>query len=570
MIITHRLENIGAKLSPFLNVIEPLHLVFRQPSETWRHIFANGGTAEGYYPPMAYRRHEWCYSKQNLVLESHPNGRSSNLHLPFLISLMTTTEDSEGIFCGMEWSAGWYIRFERLSGSKSSLATGIKIKNLRLEPGESLNLPEVHLGFFKGGPTAGTNALRRYLYEKVCARYHDKFVIPRVSYAHWYGIDNSLNFNLMKVEAQRAAEMGVEVFTVDASWYPGDFPNGVGNWGKADPQKFPDGLKPLANYVQKLGMDFGLWFEPERAVEGTTFVRQHPEWFVPIPSGHKKQNYHLNLAIREAQDYLIEMLGEWIKRLNLHWSRWDYNIEPKEFWEAVDPTGKIQFRYLEGLYRVLDILMKRYPEWMIEGCSSGGRRIDIGTMKRAHTFWLSDQSVNSFACRYMQARANCFLPGHLLNSSVAVNLGQGDSDFNDTSVLSRMLGKLSFDGDIASWSPELTQRMSFWVAEFKAIRYLLVQNFYQLLPIPTTIEDWDAVEFVSYSGNEAVLFVFARENGGRKVIRLQGLRHNREYFVKHQPDGHLCPFSGSEMLIKGFSVKLGPNEGVLWRITLIQ
>jgi len=571
VVIAARLKNIGEQPSSPIHVLEPLYLVFRQPQEKWRHLFANGGTTERYYPPTAYRTHDWSRSRQTLTIESHPEGRSSNLHLPLLISLASAAEDADGLFCGMEWSAGWYIRFEKGTGSQSCLAAGVKVNGLRLEPGESLNLPEVHLGFFTGGPAAGTNALRRYLHENVCARYHGKPMIPRVSYDHWFGIDNRFNVDLLKAEAKRAAELGVEVFVLDAAWFSGDFPEGVGNWDSVDRRKFPAGLEPLADYVRELGMDFGLWFEPERAVEGTWFVRRHPDWFVPVPGWGKGQFYHLNLADSDVQDYLIEMVGGWIKRLNLRWTRWDYNINPRPFWEAVDPTMKIQFSYLEGLYRVLDALMAKYPDWMVEGCASGGLRLDIGTMKRAHTFWFSDQTEDPCLCRYMQARANRFLPGHLLNSSVPVELvGPGDFGFDDTAILSRMLGKLAFDGHIASWSPELTARMARWVGEFKAIRHLLAQDFYQLLPMPTTIEDWDAVQFASYSGDESALFVFSREKGGRKTIVPHGLKREGEYTLNRRPDGSPQAVPGLELLERGFPVELGPNEAGLWRIALAQ
>ena len=112
---------------------------------------------------------------------------------------------------------------------------------------------------------------------------------------------------------------------------------------------------------------------------------------------------------------MIETVGGWIERLGLVWSRWDYNIEPMPMWKAIDPTLKIQFAYMQGLYRVLDTLMADHPDWMVEGCASGGRRVDMGTMRRAHTFWFSDQSVDPLLCRYMQARANRFLPGHLMS-----------------------------------------------------------------------------------------------------------------------------------------------------------
>lgn len=575
-LISRRLVNIGQEVSSTIDVIEPLHLVFDQPPEKWRHVYANGGTTENHYPPMAYRTQEctrlmprkWLMTW--LTIESHPWGRSSNLHLPFLISLASTDQDSDGLFCSLEWSATWYMRCGMADENKSCLEVGVKVKGLRLEPGESLELPTVHLGFYTGGPSAGTNALRRYLYESVCAKYQGKLMIPRVSYDHWFGIENRLNYELMCKEAERAAELGVETFVVDASWFPGDFPYGVGNWDKVDAAKFPEGLEPLAEYIRELGMDFGLWFEVERAVEGTSIVRDHPEWVVPVadprPRRHPKQLYHLNLANREAQDWVVETVGGWIERLDIRWSRWDYNIEPQPFWEALDPTRKIQFEYIKGLYRVLDTLMREHPDWMVEGCSSGGRRIDMGTMRRAHTYWFSDQTVDPFLCRYMQARANRFLPGHLCNSSVAVEFGAGDDGFDDTAALSRMLGKLAFDGDIASWSPELTERMVSWVSEFKAVRHLMVQDFYQLLPIPTTAEDWDALQFVSYVGDEAALFVYAGVSGGRRTIRLQGLNRDRTYAVGRRPDGESVSISGSQLMDSGLEIELGPNKAGMWRV----
>ena len=257
-----------------------------------------------------------------------------------------------------------------------------------------------------------------------------------------------------------------------------------------------------------------------------------------------------------------------IERLDLRWTRWDYNIEPQPLWDALDWTMKVQFAYMEGLYRVLDTLLHEHPDWTVEGCASGGRRIDIGTMKRAHTFWFSDHSQDPLLCRYMQARANRFLPGHLCNSSVAVPLGHGDAGFDETAVLSRMLGKLAFDGDIAGWSRRLTRRMARWVDEFKAVRHLMVQDFYQLLPIPTTAEDWDAAEFVSYSGDEAAVFVFAGDGGGRTTICLRGLKQDAQYEVTRRPKGRPRSVPGATLLTRGLSARLGPNEGGLWRIAV--
>ena len=372
----------------------------------------------------------------SLRIESHEMGRSSNLHLPFLLSMLSVDPDSAGLFCGLEWSGQWYIQFDRLDARTSCLRAGIKCQGIILEPGETLRLPDVHIGFFSGGPDGGSNALRRYLYRQVCAKHHGRPMLPRLSYDHWFNIGNRFDEALLKREAKRASELGVETFVVDAAWFAGDFPFGVGNWGRLDAVKLPHGLEPVAEYVRELGMDFGLWFEPERAMQDSDLYLEHPEWFLKVPEswteekmGSRGKHRHINLALPIVQDYLIQMVGSWIEKLDIRWSRWDYNIEPAKFWAETDPTLKIQFAYLQGLYRVLDTLMAKYPDWLVEICASGGRRIDLGTLKRAHTCWFSDQTNDPYLCRYMQARANRFLPGHLLNSSVAVSIGQGDADF---------------------------------------------------------------------------------------------------------------------------------------------
>jgi alpha-galactosidase len=569
VVLSTLLENKGSAPISGLEVMEPLRIVFNGSPSQWRHIYASGGTFENFYPPTAFTTHDQTGMDWSLKIESHPTGRSSNLHLPFFISLASKSADAEGLFCGMEWSGAWQMVFWKEDETHIGLCVGVRVHGLTLAAGETLRLPEVHLGFFRGGAEAGTNALRKHLYEQVCPAYQGKPVLPRVSYDHWFGIYNNLNLDVMKREADRAAELGVEVFVVDAAWFPGDFSAGVGNWDDVDRSKFPDGLEPLAEYVRNRGMDFGLWFEIERANEGTRAFIDHPEFFIPRPGGRDGHNFaHLNLARRDAQDWAIETISDWIKRLDLRWSRWDYNIEPQPYWDAMDASGKIQFEYCKGLYHVLDTLMARHPNWMVEASASGGRRIDIGTMKRAHTYWFSDQTEIPELCRYMQARANRFLPGHLLNSSVAVGEKANDAGFDDTAILSRMLGKLGFDGAISRWSPVLTARMARWVGIFKAIRPLLVQDFYQLLPQPQAAEDWDAVQFVSYSGAESVVFAFAGNRDAAMVLRLRGLQKDRPYSVMQMPDGMSTIISGETLMKAGLPVSLEEGQGGLWRITL--
>ncbi|HBP38630.1 MAG TPA: hypothetical protein DD640_07810 [Clostridiales bacterium] len=570
-VISSTVENLSDQMSAPLEHLDPLFLVFNCPSEQWRHIFANGGSMQDYYPPLAYRTQEWSRAREKFSIGSDESGRSSNATLPMVISLLDVDKIHEGLFCGLEWSGTWLIEYTRLNKHQTSLSAGIQINQPRLQPGEKLALPPVHLGFFTGEEDEGTNALRRYLYENVCALYHGEKMLPRVSYDHFFGIQCDINIDLMKIEADRAAELGIEVFVIDAGWFIGNFPEGVGNY-TVDKKKFPHGLEELSEYVGRLGMGFGLWFEPERIVAGTTMSQCNPDWIVETPVTwyqEKNKNYHLNLARTDVQDYLIDLIGGFIGRLNLKWSRWDYNISPLPFWSKTDPTLKIQFDYVKGLYRVLDTLMQKYPDWMIECCASGGRRLDLGTMRRAHTCWFSDQTSDWMICRYMQARANRFLPGHLLNSSVAVGRGNGDRGYDDTSILSRMLGKLAFDGDIASWSADWTGKAAQWVREFKSLRHLFVQDFFQLAPMPANIAEWDAVQFSSYARDENAVFVFAGSKGGCQRIYPKGLKSGLKYKIwRCRNDGGIdaIELPGDELCSQGIEVSLEPNEGGLWRI----
>lgn len=354
---------------------------------------------------------------------------------------------------------------------------------------------------------------------------------------------------------------------MDAAWFPGDFPYGVGNWDSVNIEKFQNGLEPFAEYVRSKGMKFGLWFEPERASADTEAVRNHPQWFVETPAFDSKgtPQFHINLALPKAQDWMIETVGRWIKQLDIRWSRWDYNIDPQPAWDKIDPTGKIQFAYMEGLYRVLDTLMREHPRWFVECCSSGGRRLDLGMVRRAHTCWFSDHTNDPHICRYMQARSNRFWPGNFANSSVQVNRDEGDARFSDMSVLSRMVGKLAFDGDIASWSKEWTSRVAALVTRYKQIRHLLVQDFYPLSPMPTSDRDWDVVQFAARDGYEGLLFAFRyRGETTSMLVCPRAIESTATYLLKNLVDGAETSLAGKKFSEEGIPVTLEPDSAVLW------
>jgi alpha-galactosidase len=338
----------------------------------------------------------------------------------------------------------------------------------------------------------------------------------------------------------------------------------VGNWERLDATKFPQGLEPLADYVRAQGLKFGLWFDVERSYRNSDLVRQHPDWFFDIGASY----LHLNLAHPPAQDYVIDVIGGWIRRLGLAWSRWDYNIGPKPYWDAADPTGKIQFAYMAGLYRVLDTLTREHPHWLVECCASGGRRIDLGTLRRAHTIWFSDHTEDALVCRFMQTGAGRFLPGNLLNSAVPVGrdtVGRvtGSVSPEDAAVLSRMCGALSFDGDITAWSPEVTAHIARLVEIYRTFRHLLVADLYPLTPQPLRPAEGEVVEFASRDGAEAVVLGFAGARPMAEVrVRPRGLKATATYLVWDALTGQEGHYDGQTLAEDGLTLALTQGAAV--------
>lgn len=270
----------------------------------------------------------------------------------------------------------------------------------------------------------------------------------------------------------------------------------------------------------------------------------------------------MNLARPPAQDYVIEIVGRWIRQLGLAWSRWDYNIGPKPYWDATDPTGKIQFAYMAGLYRVLDTLTHEHPHWLVECCASGGRRIDLGTLRRAHTIWFSDHTEDALVCRFMQTGAQRFLPGNFLNSAVPVGrdtLGRttGSVSPSDAAVLSRMCGALSFNGDITLWPPAVMARLTRLIRIYRSFRHLLVADFYPLTPQPLRPAEGDVVEFVSYDGADAVILGFAGALPAAEVIvRPRGLKSTATYIVSDPLTDEEQRRSGQSLAEHGLTLSL--------------
>jgi len=538
----------------------PLVVRFPRLNGPWRVLRVRGGSSENFYPPRAWTPAERVVFGGEVRIESPPRGRSSNRHLPVLIAACGPEPHAPGVWAAMEYSGEWFLTLRHV-GDGPFLRGQLKLGPIALAPGERLDLPAVRVGFFDGGIEAGAEAFRRHVRDRVCPRLGGAPAGPPVSYNHWFGLREDANAASLAPQVARAGELGVEAWVHGPGWYEGGANAGVGNWRRADPMRYPDGLEVLARRVRDAGMKFGLWFEIERAEPATWAAREFGHLFLPPVAGQGAARY-LDLTQPAARQWAVETIGRWVEKLALEWVRLDCTVAPAAFLSAADPTGKNQIAWSAGLYAMLDELMGRYPQLLIETSSGGGRRIDLGTLRRSHCTWISDQTFTPDICRYMQCRFNRLLPGRLAGSALPVRRRGPAPPVRDYDVLSRMCGALSFSGDIARWRARDVARVRKWVDAYKRIRHLLDGAFRQLLPVPVTDAAWDAVQFEAEDGSESVVFAF-RMSGGvqRATLHPRGLDPQGRYTVTNLArPGRPRTLSGADLARRGLPLKLAPQH----------
>ena len=202
--------------------------------------------------------------------------------------------------------------------------------------------------------------------------------------------------------AEIAAEIGVELFVMDDGWFHGrnDDHAGLGDWWP-DEKKFPQGLTPLIRRVNDLGMDFGLWIEPEMVNPNSDLYRTHPDWVIHFPNRARTEGRNqliLNLARTDVQDYLFDLLDKLLADHNIAFIKWDMNRNVSEPGWPDAPPGRdreIWVRHTRGVYDILCQLRQKHPNVIFESCSGGGGRVDLGVMRYVDQFWMSD---NTDAC----------------------------------------------------------------------------------------------------------------------------------------------------------------------------
>lgn len=423
-----RIENRGTVSSPRVTAFFPLYLSF---GCNGRHApvlhGSRGGLDDANFPPES-----WTQWNRSIVTEGLPHpgiqassagGRSSNRDLPFFI--LEDTDRKGGLFLGLGWSGDWHLHMSRET-ERVSIQAGMRNISLSLRAGESFRQPTVLLGRYAGSAADGQRALRAYLRDLVQPKLGGAPMRPVSFWDNYYGDRGRCYERDAMEEIPLVADAGFEYFVLDGGWNGGGqdgqfsslLPH-TGTWQIAR-DKFPGGSMLLKDLAAGHGIKLGVWFDIERAHRDSRAVKEHPDFFFSDWEGGGCQLLRLNDDL--ARDWAIEAISEQVRALDARWIRFDMNCDPAECWakhDAEDRRGETEIRYVDNLYGLFDALRARFPDIVVENCASGGRRIDLETIRRTHTDWISDHTQSEAVIRYHLHGACRWLPCNHINTSMA-------------------------------------------------------------------------------------------------------------------------------------------------------
>jgi alpha-galactosidase len=472
-------------------------------------------------------------------------GHTGHQHLPWVALDTDATEERGEVYgCALGWSGSWRIAVAQLPDARVQITGGAGYDDsglLRLTAGEAFTTP-VFAGLWSdagfGGASRAWHAYQ--LAHVVPDAEQDRPVLFNSWEATYFDISEEQQATL----ARRAAAIGVELFVVDDGWFgarTGDHA-GLGDW-QPNPDRFPDGLKPLADHVHALGMQFGIWVEPEMVNPDSDLYRAHPDW-VQFQPGRKRTEFRnqlmLNLARGDVQEYLWGQLDGLLSSAPIDYVKWDFNRCFTDAGWPDDPyPQRLWVDHVRALYSLLDRLRAAHPGVAFESCSGGGGRVDLGIMSRTDQVWTSD-NTDPLDRLDIQHGFSQIHPARVMAAWVTDSPNtqlNGRVSSLRFRFVSAMAGVLGVGGDLSEWSEEELAEARRWVDLYKDIRPLVQHgDLYRLRPPAGGLS---AVQYVRDDESVVLAWLQTQRFGEpAPVLRLRGLDPTTSYECRETGEVH--------------------------------
>ncbi|HEL1811219.1 TPA: alpha-galactosidase [Streptococcus suis] len=498
----------------------------------------------------------------DLIKIESSRGTSSPQASPFIGLVKPDTREGSGEAIGFtliySGSFEGIVQKEQYGTLRVQLGINSEEFDWRLEPEQEFYSPEAVLAYSDTGLNGLSNQFHK-LFSTCLVPEEFKEKERPVLINSWEAYYFDINEEKILTLAKESKQLGFDLLVVDDGWFHkrNSDTTSLGDWF-VDRKKFPRGLSSLAEKVRNLGLELGIWFEPEMVSPDSDLYRKHPEWAIrskrydPILS---RTQLVLDLANPDVCQYLVEAISTVVEETQISYIKWDMNRHLTDLYSSYLPTerqGELSHRYVLGLYSILESLRKRYPNLLFENCSSGGGRNDAGMLYYMPQTWVSDNS-DAISRLSIQTGTSMFLPPATFGNHVSASPNHQVARVTplETRFHVAAMGNLGYELDILALTDEEKEAIKDQIAFYKKYRYIFqFGHFHRLNEKGDKRVTWQ----ISAPDKSVIIVMTVQILSPNTylvpIIKLEELEKDREYKCL----GINQHFYGDELMYAGISL----------------
>lgn len=479
-------------------------------------------------------------------------GKSSHQEHPFIALVDNGLSQDRGHVYGFSfvYSGNFIAQAEKNQFDSIRVLMGIHPDNFewKLEPGEEFQTPEVVMAYSASGLGTMTRNLHD-LYREHLIRSPYKDKKRPILINNWEATYFNFDTDKLIAIAREAKKSGIEMLVMDDGWFGhrNDDSTSLGDW-YVNEDKLKGGLKYLVDEVNKIGLKFGIWFEPEMISPESKLYAEHPDWAIAIPGREacrSRNQYVLDLSRPEVVDYCYEAVAGILRSANIEYVKWDMNREHTDLHSSylpIDRQGELEHRYMLAVYELQERLMKEFPNLLLENCSGGGARFDAGMLYYSPQIWCSDDT-DAIERLAIQEGTALIYPLSAIGAHVSdcPNHTVGRVTPFKTRGDVALCGTFGYELDITKIPQEDRDAIPGQIATCHKYNDLVRNGDYYRLASYQENNLYDCYMIVAKDKSEALLTyvqVLNRPNFKSRIVKLDGLAPDKEYRILYEGTGN--------------------------------